>query len=173
VSDEPETEGEPPATLGSVLDGSRLDDASARMASLKIDVKPRWLAAGGALFIDLPRRLTCATCDGGGCSRCKNSGGYRLTDSEERSPLRIEIAGTEREAMRIRAPLGESLGVDGILLEIVSAESPSSFVRYQGKRVQIMRPAPAASVTPVGIISTVVGLFALILTIVLALVMRS
>ena len=75
--------------------------------------------------------------------------------------------------MRIRVPLDAAEGVDVVLLEISPAETPSPFVRYQGRRAQMVRAAPAPSITPVGIISTVIGLFALLITILLALVMRS
>jgi hypothetical protein len=171
--DQPETEPEPAAVLGSVLEGARLDDPSLRVALLKVDVKPAWLASGGALFVDLPRRLSCAACEGGGCSRCKNSGGFRLADAQDRAPLRVEIAKTNRDVMRIRVPLDDDDDVDVVLLELASTDAPSSFVRYQGRHAQIARAAPSANITPVGIISTAIGLFALVLTIVLALLMRS
>jgi hypothetical protein len=165
--------GQPPAVLGSVLGSVRLDDDSLRVARLKIDLRDSWLVSGGTLFIDLPRRLSCAACEGGGCSRCKNAGGYRLSNEAERTPLRLEIQRTEREAMRIRVPLAGNDDVDVVLVEIARGEPPSAFVRYEGRRAQIVRTAPASSITPVGIISTVIGLVALILTIILALVMRS
>jgi hypothetical protein len=169
---ESETEAEKPAVLGSVLSRTRLDDPSSRIGLLKIDVSPRWLTSGGTLVIDLPKRVTCATCDGGGCSRCSNSGGFRIAEEHRQTPVRVEMAASSLDSMRIRVPLQGREDVDLLLLEIASKEVPSALVRYVPRRTEIVRrPAPARTVSPTGIISTVVALTALMITIVLALIM--
>jgi hypothetical protein len=168
-----ESEPEPPAVLGSVLEGTGIDDPSARVALLKIDAAPRWLQSGGTLVIDLPKRLVCASCEGGGCSRCDNSGGYRLADDSARPPLRINMASSRADGMRVRVASKELDEVDVVVVQISSREPPSRFVRHEPCSPILLRPAPTPSMSATGIIATVIALTAMLITIAIALLMRS
>jgi hypothetical protein len=41
-------------------------------------VKQKWLEEGAAIQFQVPRNLTCAACDGGGCDTCGRSGAISL-----------------------------------------------------------------------------------------------
>lgn len=43
-----------------------------------IRVPRAWLDRGATIELELPRSLTCARCDGGGCDRCGRAGAIRL-----------------------------------------------------------------------------------------------
>jgi hypothetical protein len=42
-----------------------------------------WLAAGEVIEFELPRNLTCAACDGGGCDACERAGAITLRGRQE------------------------------------------------------------------------------------------
>ncbi|HEY8946372.1 MAG TPA: hypothetical protein VIM73_19105 [Polyangiaceae bacterium] len=44
----------------------------------RITVARAWLIAGELVEFELPRNLTCASCEGGGCDRCKRQGAITL-----------------------------------------------------------------------------------------------
>jgi hypothetical protein len=60
------------------LDAPRGPDAAHR-----IRVPRRWLEAGALVEIELPRNLTCASCEGGGCDACERSGALTVRGREE------------------------------------------------------------------------------------------
>ncbi len=49
----------------------------------RITVPEAWLALGCAISLELPARLTCATCAGGGCDACGRGGATRLRENHE------------------------------------------------------------------------------------------
>lgn len=49
----------------------------------RINVPAEWLVAGVTLEVELPRHLTCARCEGGGCDACERSGALTLRGKEE------------------------------------------------------------------------------------------
>ncbi len=49
----------------------------------RIRVPRAWLASGEVIELELPRNLSCAACDGGGCDLCERSGAITLRGREE------------------------------------------------------------------------------------------
>ena len=60
------------------LDGPRGADVLHR-----IRVPRAWLQSGESVELELPRNLSCAACDGGGCDVCERSGAITLRGREE------------------------------------------------------------------------------------------
>jgi hypothetical protein len=59
--------------LGRVVNAD-LDAPRGPDAAHRIRVPKRWLETGALVEIELPRNLTCASCEGGGCDACDRSG---------------------------------------------------------------------------------------------------
>ena len=49
----------------------------------RIRVPRAWLESGEAVELELPRNLSCAACDGGGCDLCERSGAITLRGRDE------------------------------------------------------------------------------------------
>ncbi|HEY3668584.1 MAG TPA: hypothetical protein VGL19_21440 [Polyangiaceae bacterium] len=49
----------------------------------RIRVPRAWLESGELVELELPRNLSCAACDGGGCDQCERSGAITLRGREE------------------------------------------------------------------------------------------
>ena len=49
----------------------------------RIRVPRTWLEAGDVVEFELPRNLTCAACEGGGCDACERSGAVSLRGRDE------------------------------------------------------------------------------------------
>jgi len=49
----------------------------------RIRVPRAWLESGAVIELELPRNLSCAACDGGGCDQCERSGAITLRGREE------------------------------------------------------------------------------------------
>ncbi len=49
----------------------------------RIRVPRAWLECGAALELTLPRHLTCAACEGGGCDSCQRAGAITLRERDE------------------------------------------------------------------------------------------
>jgi hypothetical protein len=49
----------------------------------RIRVPRAWLESGEVIELELPRNLSCAACDGGGCDQCERSGAITLRAREE------------------------------------------------------------------------------------------
>jgi hypothetical protein len=49
----------------------------------RIRVPRAWLESGEVIELELPRNLSCAACDGGGCDQCERSGAITLRGREE------------------------------------------------------------------------------------------
>jgi hypothetical protein len=47
-------------------------------ARLDVRVPAEWLRSGATVEVELPRNLTCALCEGGGCDACDRSGAVTL-----------------------------------------------------------------------------------------------
>ncbi len=82
------------------------------------------LARGAVLHVRAPKRLPCASCEGGGCSRCGNSGAFRVEPS---APLVVPIATEITLPARIRVAAQRELGgnIDVVVLAIGSDGPPS------------------------------------------------
>lgn len=49
----------------------------------RIRVPRAWLEAGDVVEFEVPRNLSCATCDGGGCDQCERAGAITLRGRNE------------------------------------------------------------------------------------------
>jgi hypothetical protein len=92
------------------------------MATLaKLDLEPRsdrgpdvehhlrvpaaWLRRGAAIEFDLPRRLSCAACKGGGCDICSRSGAFALHEKGQlQPPVVVYLTAAEPDARAVRLP---------------------------------------------------------------------
>lgn len=61
-----------------------------------IQVPQDWLVRGESIVVQLPRRLSCARCEGGGCDACERRGALSLREAAEApTSLSINLAPTE------------------------------------------------------------------------------
>lgn len=102
--------------LGHVLERDALEGPEIRTGTLAITVATG-LVAGATLHVRAPKRLPCAGCDGGGCSRCGNSGAFRV---EPAAPIVVPIASNIVLPTRIRVAASRELGpgIDVVVLSI-------------------------------------------------------
>ena len=70
-----------------------------------IEVPAAWFERGATLQISLPRLLSCARCDGGGCDVCERSGGVTLRQRGEPADLvQVSLPAERHETFVIRLP---------------------------------------------------------------------
>jgi hypothetical protein len=120
------------------FDGERGPDVLHR-----IGVPATWLAAGVTIEVELPRHLSCARCEGGGCDVCQRSGALTLRGREEPSELvtvTLPTAGDGADVvLRIPEaggfpPPDRSCGRGLLLLRVSQAETPSPGVQRADPR---------------------------------------
>jgi len=77
----------------------------------RIRVPREWFETGEMVEFELPRNLTCAACDGGGCDTCERAGAITLRGRQELPeilnvtlPMRQRNADREVRAVVIRIP---------------------------------------------------------------------
>ncbi|MCS6899448.1 MAG: hypothetical protein RMJ98_06970 [Myxococcales bacterium] len=114
-------------------------------------VVPRsWLAEGAWVEIPLPRLLSCALCDGGGCDRCHRSGAV-TTRVQQMSTEVIEVQLPVGGPAILRLPRlgglpspGEALGRGLLLLTIRVGAEPSAGLRKLPDRASLrsVHPSP-------------------------------
>ena len=103
----------------------------------RIRVPGAWLESGELVEFELPRNLTCAACDGGGCDACERSGAITLRGRNELAeiltvtlPKRVADADSPGRGVVIRIPEqgglppldGEALPRGLLLLRVEPAE---------------------------------------------------
>ncbi|MGZ3448549.1 MAG: hypothetical protein ACXVEF_03070 [Polyangiales bacterium] len=90
-----------------LLDPAALDKKRTPRGRLSIVVPTKWLREGARLEVDLPAKVRCDLCDGGGCDACGRSGAYRAP--EERGPLAVTLPRVSDDvfALRLTNPFGE------------------------------------------------------------------
>jgi hypothetical protein len=104
--------------------------------SVSVTVLPEWLEDGARLVVQLPRRLVCAACEGGGCDACNRSGALTLPDSSDESALSVSLPRTTPPAhtVLLRIPgRGMPSSISGepaghLLLRVVPGGTPSPSV---------------------------------------------
>jgi len=103
---------EPLAKIDLPTDGPRGPDALC-----EISVPAGWFAQGQRIQVDVPARLACASCEGGGCDACGRSGALDVPKAEELlevtlpatsegGALRVRLAGLGAEGTEPGAPRG-------------------------------------------------------------------
>lgn len=135
----PEDARAPAGALGRVLDPGALEGPDVRTASLPITVSAP-LVRGSILHVRAPKRLVCATCDGGGCSRCNNSGAFRVAPN---APITVPIASEIALPTRIRVAASRELGAGVDVVVLAIALGPASDAAW-------VEPPRAASLVAVG-----------------------
>jgi DnaJ-class molecular chaperone len=109
----------------------------------RVDVLRGTLQKGVQLELEMPRRLPCAKCEGGGCDRCERSGAIVLRQATEPAEqLSVLLSEAQHGMVRLRIPQrggpGSADEVRGDLeLILCEAEVNSSCVL---SRVQDPRP---------------------------------
>lgn len=123
-------------------------------ASHRIRVPRRWLETGALIEIEIPRNLTCSSCEGGGCDACERSGA--LTVRGRGDPIGLLLvtlpSGTPEAALVIRIPEHGGLPAEGtdlprghLLLRVEPATKADPGVTLAPDRVvEVKRPTPPA-----------------------------
>ena len=94
-----------------------------------------WLAQGYRIAVDLPARLGCASCGGGGCDTCGKSGVLLVPRGEEPLELTLPSVAEPAGAVRVRLPGWGAAGADPdqprgqLILAVRAGEQPSRGVR--------------------------------------------
>lgn len=138
--------------LARVVDKDALAEAKGPTGRMSICVPSTWLAAGDTIEVTVPRRLSCAVCEGGGCDRCERRGGLRLDDDETARRVRIGLPKrpeTSAFVLRLREPLGADAGLEQLVLEITTNDTPTE---------SCTRIEPATPSTPTVPRAVIVGL---------------
>jgi len=65
----------------------------------RIRVPHSWLETGEVVELELPRNLTCAACEGGGCDACERSGAITLRGRQELAEI-LKVTLPMRQAER-------------------------------------------------------------------------
>lgn len=127
----------------------------------RVRVPQAWFDEGAEVEIELPRNLTCAACDGGGCDRCERAGAISLRGRKEPSELVRVTLPRRKEAQHETTASGRALVVriperGGIseedlprgllLLQLTPADAPDSGVERVARAVTPRPPAPPAEV---------------------------
>lgn len=103
----------------------------------RITVPAAWLFRGGTLGCQLPRKLACARCEGGGCDTCGRSGVVAIQPKEQPDLERVEVnlTGGRDSARAIRVPergglAAEPDGCRGSLILELRVGEPSQGVEF-------------------------------------------
>lgn len=103
-----------------------LPEAGVRAGDALWDVAlPRaWFDGEHRATLTLPRRLSCALCEGGGCDACARSGVLDAGSSSE-VDVTVPRLTEDQTAVRMRVPGVEALGGGLLLLTLRVAAAPS------------------------------------------------
>jgi hypothetical protein len=114
-----------------LLDPAALDEKRTPRGRISIVVPRAWLRDGARLEVEVPARLRCDLCDGGGCDACARSGGYRAP--EPRIPIAITLprVSDDHLALRVTNPFGDGVP-DLLIVHVAGADLASPGVRYVG-----------------------------------------
>lgn len=131
----------------------------------RVRVPARWLDEGAEIELELPRNLTCAACDGGGCDRCGRAGAVSLRGRKEPAelirvtlPSRLSDQETTASgrAVVVRIPERGGLSDEGLrrgllLLQVMPADEADPAVhRVEPERAPTPMPeAPPPAPAPV------------------------
>jgi hypothetical protein len=94
---------------------------------MAVEVPLAWGQPGAELEIDVPARVTCARCDGGGCDACDRTGALRLFEGETAPTLRLRFSSAIGDGVVVRVddPIGDRDRLDQMLVTIRPARAPS------------------------------------------------
>lgn len=135
--------------LGRVV-GSELASPRGPDVAHRIRVPRLWLERGETLEFELPRHLSCAACEGGGCDACQRSGAVTLRGRQEPAEF-VEVSlprGARSEPFVIRIPGRGGLPPEGsalprghLLLKVEpsASERASASVAVVGRTLELSR----------------------------------
>ncbi len=124
----------------------------------RVRVPAEWLDEGAQFELELPRNLTCAACDGGGCDRCERSGAISIRGRKElgelvrvnlppRNPNMEETASGRAVVLRIPERGGISddprLPRGFLLLQVAPGEEADPGIeRVAAAPIEVAAPVP-------------------------------
>lgn len=115
-----------------LLDPDALDVRKGPRAKVSIVVPQNWLRQGARLELDLPSRLRCDICDGGGCDPCARSGAYvRPEGASDKITITLPKVIDDAIAVRVTNPFGESQPTL-LVVRVAAADLVSPTVRWVG-----------------------------------------
>ena len=115
-----------------ILDPDALDERTSEpRGRASIVVPTAWLREGARLQLELPSKLRCDVCDGGGCDACARSGGYRLPDERGKVALTLPRVTDDVLALRVTNPLGD-VSPTLLVVRVAAGLEPSAGVTYVG-----------------------------------------
>ena len=111
-----------------LLDPAALDaKLKAPRGRVSIVVPQKWLREGVRLAVDVPAKIKCDLCDGGGCDGCARSGAYRV------EPTSVEVTlprvTDDALALRVTNPFADKEPTL-LLVRIAAGVEPSAGVRW-------------------------------------------
>ncbi len=130
-----------------ILDPAALDAKRTPRGRVSIVVPTQWLREGARLEVDLPAKLRCDLCDGGGCDACARSGAYATP--EERGPLAVTLPRVTDDvlALRVTNPFGDREPAL-LVVRVAAGLEPSAGVRWVGPNHDVEPRVPFAPGMP-------------------------
>jgi hypothetical protein len=110
-----------PTELGRIVDREAHDAATGARALYRVDVPPAWLEEGGTLELEVPKRLPCARCEGGGCEGCANAGALRVGDGPRTVEITLARGPAGPKRVRLDEPFGEASAVRQLWIDLLPA----------------------------------------------------
>ena len=134
------------AVLGRVTDPAALDEERGAVAEYESFAPPAW--AGRRARLELPKRVRCRACCGGGCDRCDRRGAFRLADDPEARVVELDLPapGGERVAIRVPHPFGDGSPLRQLIVVFEERAEPDPRLRVlaSAETVIAVRPEVAA-----------------------------
>jgi hypothetical protein len=115
-----------------LLDPEALDQKRTPRGRASIVVPQQWLRDGARLEIDLPARLRCDACDGGGCDACGRSGAFKLPEDRRAVAITLPRVTDHLLAVRVTNPFGDREPTL-LVVRVAAGEAPSDGVRWIGE----------------------------------------
>ncbi|HZO16709.1 MAG TPA: hypothetical protein VFB62_25710 [Polyangiaceae bacterium] len=110
------------ARLARVTDPRTLDVQDGSRASLSVNVPAQWFEEGASIELTVPKRLTCARCDGGGCDSCDRSGALRAPADEDQRRVIVNLPPQSSANLRIRIVDPFEGGIAQLLIDVRAGE---------------------------------------------------
>lgn len=134
--------------LGRVVDSSALDACAEPRGRHAIEIPVAWV--GAEILVEIPARISCARCDGGGCDGCNRRGGHRIEGDEQDRSVRVKLphAMDGTVVLRLVRPFGdEDASIAQLHLEArVGSEASTGVILCALARSDVSAPhAPMAA----------------------------
>ena len=115
----------------------------------RIRVPRAWLESGESVEFELPRNLSCAACDGGGCDLCERSGAITLRGREELPEL-LQVTLPARPPEADGAPRGVVIRIpeQGGLPPVDAAVLPRGLLLLRVEPAEVADPGVSRIAPP-------------------------